>query len=396
MINKILRDLINKGKIAAFVDDVLVGTEIEEGYNEIVDEILKKLEENNLYVKLEKYMQKVKKVKFLEVVIEPNRIEMEKEKIDRVLSQPEPKNMKDIRKFLDFTNYYRKFIKDFAQVARPINMLMRKNVKWQWRSEQQKAFDELKQIFTTRLVLVALDLDREFRMEADTSNYATGGVLSIKYSNELWRPVTFISKLLSNTEQNYKIHNKEMLVVVRYLEAWRHFLEGMTTKFKIWIDHKNLEYFMKVQKLNKRQTRWALYLSRFNFTLKYVPESKMEKADSLSKRPDWEIEVDKDNKNKTLVKTKQLIVRRTEKIEIIVKEINLLEKVRQLKVKDDEVIKAVEEMKWAGVKMLGDKEQREVYSIMYKERKVYMPKDNILRVEIIRLHHDTLVGEHRG
>jgi len=95
-----------------------------------------------------------------------------------------------------------------------------------------------------------------------------------------------------------------MLVVVRYLEAWRHFLEGMTTKFKIWIDHKNLEYFMKVQKLNKRQTRWALYLSRFNFTLKYVPESKMEKADSLSKRPDWEIEVDKDNKNKTLVKTK--------------------------------------------------------------------------------------------
>ena len=396
MINKILRDLINKGKIAAFVDDVLVGTEIEEGYNEIVDEILKKLEENNLYVKLEKYMQKVKKVKFLEVVIEPNRIEMEKEKIDRVLSQPEPKNMKDIRKFLDFTNYYRKFIKDFAQVARPINMLMRKNVKWQWRSEQQKAFDELKQIFTTRLVLVALDLDREFRMEADTSNYATGGVLSIKYSDELWRPVTFISKLLSNTEQNYEIHNKEILAVVRYLEAWRHFLERMTTKFKIWIDHKNLEYFMKVQKLNKRQTRWALYLSRFNFTLKYVPESKMEKADSLSKRPDWEIEVDKDNKNKTLVKTKQLIVRRTEKIEIIVKEINLLEKVRQLKVKDDEVIKAVEEMKWAGVKMLGDKEQREVYSIMYKERKVYMPKDNILRVEIIRLHHDTLVGEHRG
>ena len=247
MINKILRDLINKGKIAAFVDDVLVGTEIEEGYNEIVDEILKKLEENNLYVKLEKYMQKVKKVKFLEVVIEPNRIEMEKEKIDRVLSQPEPKNMKDIRKFLDFTNYYRKFIKDFAQVARPINMLMRKNVKWQWRSEQQKAFDELKQIFTTRLVLVALDLDREFRMEADTSNYATGGVLSIKYSDELWRPVTFISKLLSNTEQNYKIHNKEMLVVVRYLEAWRHFLEEMTTKFEIWTDHKNLEYFIKAQ-----------------------------------------------------------------------------------------------------------------------------------------------------
>ena len=102
MINKILRDLINKEKIAAFVDDVLVGTEIEEGYNEIVDEILKKLEENNLYVKLEKYMQKVKKVKFLEVVIEPNRIEMEKEKIDRVLSQPEPKKHERYQKIPRF------------------------------------------------------------------------------------------------------------------------------------------------------------------------------------------------------------------------------------------------------------------------------------------------------
>jgi len=77
----------------------------------------------------------------------------------------------------------------------------------------------------------------------------------MKYSDELWRPVTFISKSLSDTEQNYEIHDKEMLAVVRCLEAWRHFLEGMTTKFEIWTDHKNLEYFMKAQKLNCRQAR---------------------------------------------------------------------------------------------------------------------------------------------
>ena len=77
-----------------------------------------------------------------------------------------------------------------------------------------------------------------------------------------------------------------MLAVVRCLEAWRHFLEGTIEKFEIWTDHKNLKYFMKAQKLNRRQARWALYLSRFNFTLKHVPGSKMGKADSLSRRPD--------------------------------------------------------------------------------------------------------------
>jgi len=132
-----------------------------------------------------------------------------------------------------------------------MNILTRKDMKWQWEEEQQKVFDKLKRIFTTKPVLVAPDLDKEFRVEADASNYATGGVLSMKCSDELWRLVAFISKSLSDTERNYKIHNKKMLAIVRCLEAWRHFLEGTVVKFEIWTDHKNLEYFMKAQKLNR-------------------------------------------------------------------------------------------------------------------------------------------------
>jgi len=127
----------------------------------------------------------------------------------------------------------------------------------------------------------------------------------------MWRPVTFISKSLSDTERNYKIYDKEMLAVVRCLEAWRHFLERTAIKFEIWTDHKNLEYFMKAQKLNRRQARWALYLSRFNFTLKHVLGSKMGKADSLSRRPDWEVGVEKDNEDQRLVKPEWLEVRKT-------------------------------------------------------------------------------------
>jgi len=114
MMNEILRDLINEGKVAVFVDDVLVGIETEEEYDKIVEEILRRLEENDLYIKLEKCVWKVRKIGFLGVVIEPKGIEMEEEKVNRVLSWPEPKNIKDVRKFLGLANYYRRFIKDFA------------------------------------------------------------------------------------------------------------------------------------------------------------------------------------------------------------------------------------------------------------------------------------------
>jgi len=121
----------------------------------------------------------------------------------------------------------------------------------------------------------------------------------------------------------------------------------------------------------------------------------MGKADSLSRRPNWEIGVEKDNEDETLVKPEWLEVRKIEAVEIIVDGVDLLEEVRKSKVKDDEVVKAVKEMKRAGVRMLRDEEWREVDSIMYKEGKVYVPKDEKLRVVIIRLHHDTPIGGHR-
>ena len=114
IMNEILRDLVNEGKVVAFIDNMLVETETKKEYNKIVEEILRRLEENNLYIKPEKYMWKVRKIGFLGVVIGPSGIEMEKEEVDGVLSQPEPKNMKDVRKFLGLANYYRRFIKNFT------------------------------------------------------------------------------------------------------------------------------------------------------------------------------------------------------------------------------------------------------------------------------------------
>jgi len=211
-------------------------------------------------------------------------------------------------------------------------------------------------VFMSRPLLVVPDLDKEFRVEADTFNFATGGVLSIKYEDNKWRPVAYISKSLNETERNYKIHDKEMLAVICCLEAWRHFLEGTRSKFEVWTDHKNLEYFMSNQKLNRRQARWALYLSRFDFVLKHISGSKMGKADRLSRRPDWEIRVEKNNEEQILVKKEWLEMKRIRITEVVIEEMDLLDKVRKCEVKDDDVVKAVEEMKRAGVKMLRDEE----------------------------------------
>ena len=100
-----------------------------------------------------------------------------------VLNWLVPKTIRDIRKFLGLANYYRQFVKDFAKLARPLNNLTRKDEKWRWEEEQQKAFEQLKTVFTSQPLLVTPDLDKEFRVEADASNFATGGVLSIKYED---------------------------------------------------------------------------------------------------------------------------------------------------------------------------------------------------------------------
>jgi len=168
-----------------------------------------------------------------------------------------------------------------------------------------------------------------------------------------------------------------MLAIIRCLEAWRHYLEGAKLEFEIWTDHKNLQYFMTSQKLNHRQARWALYLSRFNFTLKHVPEKSMGKADGLSKRPDWQEGVEKDNKDQKLVKPEWIRRAKT-----MIEEGDLRERIKKAQEGDERVVKAVEELKRAGIKTLKDKEWKIEDGIVMKEGRIYVPEEK-LRSKII-------------
>ena len=202
----------------SFINDVIIGMEGEEEHDELVEEVVRRLAENDLYVKLEKCKWKVKEVGFLGMVIGPEGIKIEEEKVKGVLNWPTPKCVKDIQKFLRLANYYYRFIKNFAFIARPLHNLVKKEQKWDWTEKQEKAFGELKENFTKEPVLAVPDLDKKMKIEVDASDYAIGGVLFMECEDRKWRPVAFLSKSLNEMERNYKIHNKEMLAVIRRLE----------------------------------------------------------------------------------------------------------------------------------------------------------------------------------
>jgi len=185
MMNELLRDLINTGKVAVFIDDVIVGIETEEGHDELVAEVIKRLEENDLYMKPEKCKWKVREVEFLGVVIGLEGIKMEKEKVKGVLEWPTPMCIKDVQKFLGLANYYRWFIKGFATVVRPLHNLVKKDKKWDWTEKEEKTFEELKKRFTKEPVLAVPDTDKKMRMEVDALDYVMGRVLSMKCEDRL-------------------------------------------------------------------------------------------------------------------------------------------------------------------------------------------------------------------
>lgn len=138
---------------------------------------------------------------------------------------------------------------NFATTARPLWDLTKKTRQWRWGEEERTAFKKLKDDLTSQPVLTLPNFDYPFRIEADASDYATGAVLSQKH-DEVWKPVAFLSKALSQTERNYEIYDRELLAVIRALDEWRHFLQGAKHQIEIFSDHKNLEYFLTARKLD--------------------------------------------------------------------------------------------------------------------------------------------------
>jgi len=287
MMDDIFKDLISEGMVVVYLDNILIFMETLKEHQKVTHQVLELLEKHKLYLCPNKCEFDKTTVEYLGVIISHNSISMDPVKIAGVTEWPPPTNKKEVQSFLRFTNFYRQFIKDFLKHACLLFDLTRNDFCWHWKEAERTTFARLKQSVTSALVLISPDLTKPFHIEADSSDFAMGAILSqVSSEDKKWHLVAFFSKSLTPVKRNYEIHDKEMLAIIQALQKWRHFIEGAEHKCEIWTDHKNLEYFMTAKQLNQRQAWWSLYLSRFDFVLQHKPRRSMGKPDALSCRSD--------------------------------------------------------------------------------------------------------------
>ncbi len=283
-INDVLRDMLNRF-VFVYLDDILIFSPSPEEHIQHVRQVLQRLLENKLYVKPEKCEFHAQSVNFLGYVIAQGQLQPDPAKIKAVAEWPIPSSRKQLQRFLGFANFYRRFIRNYSKVAAPLTKLTSVKLPFHWSQDAEIAFQLLKKLFTQAPVLLHPDPQKQFVVEVDASESGVGAFLSQRCSatNKL-HPCAFFSRRLSSAEQNYDVGNRELLAVVLALQEWRHWLEGSSHPFLVWTDHKNLAYLRTAKRLNSRQARWALFLSRFNFTLSYRPGSCNIKPDALSRQ----------------------------------------------------------------------------------------------------------------
>jgi transposase InsO family protein len=399
MMNEIFQDLIAQGVVCVYLDDILIFTRTLEEHRRVTRLVLDKLREYKLYLKPDKCDFEQTTIEYLGLVVSAGKVLMDPVKVAGVREWPVPRNRKEVQSFLGFTNFYRRFIRDFSHDARPLFNLTKKEMVWKWGAEEQEAFERLKERITSAPVLALPTDDQPFRIEADSSDVATGAVLSqLSKDDGQWHPVSFLSKTLSPVERNYEIYDKEMLAIVRALEEWRHWLEGARHQFEVWTDHKNLEYFRTARKLNRRQARWSLLLSRFDYKLYHKPGRTMGKPDALSRRADHGTGLH-DNEDVTLLKPELFIVRALEGVELTGEEEEIMKEVRKGNREgrqEEAVAAAAKELMRSSTQTTKSKEWSREDGILLFRGKIYVPKDPELRRRIVAQHHDSKLAGHPG
>ena len=282
LMNSIFADFVDVFVIV-YLDDVLIFSRTLEEHRVHVRKVLERLRQHKLYASRDKCEFGRQSIHFLGHVVSKDGIGMESSKLNEIRQWPVPKNVEDVRAFLGLTGYYRKFIHKFSQIAAPLSNLTRNQTPFLWTSDEQKAFDDLKNAMVTGPVLAVPDDNLPFTVTADASGYAVGAALTQDQGRGS-QPIAFMSHRMSDAEMNYPVHEQELLAVVRALSVWRHYLHGC--KFTVVTDHHSLTFLQTQPKLSKRQVRWTEFLSEFDFDIVYRPGKTNVVADALSRRAD--------------------------------------------------------------------------------------------------------------
>lgn len=294
MMNDMFKDKIGT-YVLVYLDDIVIYSKNLDDHWQHVRAVLQVLRENKLYCNLKKSQFAKTEISYLGHIISDMAVKMDPRKIKAVMEWPTPKCVKDTQSFVGFTNYYRRFIKNFAQLMTPLTRLLRKDETFIWSSDCQRSFEQIKLLFSSSPLLCHPDENKPFVLEVDASDFGVGGVLAQYQDDNQLHPTAFFSRGLNPAERNYEIYDKELLAIHECFEEWRHFLQGGKYQVTVLTDHNNLKYFMSTKQLTRRQARWSLFLNEFNFVIVHKPGSLNGRADLLSRRSDYIVEREEHN-----------------------------------------------------------------------------------------------------
>ena len=289
--------------VQAYLDNILVYSKTLKDHRSHIRQVLECLRKAGIQADVDKCKFYIQETKFLGLIISTKGIQIDPQKVSTILDWAQPTSLRHIRSFLGFCNFYRRFIRDFSKLAKPLTSLTKKDTPFDWLSACQSVFDSLKKMVTKAPILAHYKQGVKTIVETDSSDYVSSGVLSQLGDDGLLHPVAFFSKNLNPAKCNYEIYDKELLAIIRCFEQWRPELEGTGVPVKVITDHKSLEYFMTTKKLTRRQARWAEFLSGFNFVISYTPGKENQKADSLTRRPNDLPPDDNDDRQRHLLQT---------------------------------------------------------------------------------------------
>ena len=280
MMNQVLKGLLYT-ICEVYLDDIIIYSNTIEEHIEHVKQVVNRLNEYNLKIKLEKCKIAEQQIEYLSHVISHGTISPSPAKVADLMKYNPPLNAKQTHSFIGLGSYYRKFIEKFAHIVAPLREALQEKV-FKWDQKCTDAFNTLRSKLTSEKVLSLPDFSKPFQIETDACRYGIGGVISQQKDNQ-WHPVAYYSKHLNTTEQNYSTTERELYAMVMTAEHFKQFLYG--TEFVIVTDHQPLKYVMNLKEPNARLMRWISRLSQFKFQIQYRKGNDNGNADALSRMP---------------------------------------------------------------------------------------------------------------
>lgn len=267
-------------KCFIYLDDIVLYASSLEEHHEKLREIFDRLRKYNLKIQPDKCEFLRKEVTYLGHLVTEKGIKPDPKKIEIARNFPQPKSQRDIKSFLGFAGYYRRFIRDFSRISQPLNILLKQDAKFEWTSLQQESFEKLKNILTSEPLLQYPDFEKEFVLTTDASDKAIGAVLS---QGEIGKdlPIAYASRTLNKAETRYSTIERELLAIVWSVKQFRPYIYGRT--FKIVTDHKPLTWMFNIKDPGSRLMRWRIKLEEYQFTVVYKQGKLNTNADYLSR-----------------------------------------------------------------------------------------------------------------